>query len=389
MEQKLSIYIVTVIVVLFFGGCRNSGVGIEKELERIRTKWVPDSRLAIFDVELNKESGDVWVVKGETTVISAKNELLNTLAAQNITVLDSLSVLPLGINDQEDWALVTLSVANLRDKPKYSAQLVSQLIMGTPVKILKKDEDWILVQCPDKYIGWTNASSLQFMSTLELNSWKNSTRGIVMDDTWVLDHENRRISDLVAGSIIEVSGDSASYKIVKIPDGRQGYVEMNKFGEFEQWLAATALSKESLIRTANQFMGLPYLWGGTSSKALDCSGFMKNIYFLNSYILARDASQQVNYGRSMVAQVENLQPGDLLFFGNTNTQKVTHVGMYIGDTEFIHCSGQVMVNSLDSSRINYSNYRLKTWLTTCRYVGQPTSDGFIPVGQHPWYIQVK
>lgn len=389
MWQKLSIYIVTVIVLLFFGGCRNSGAGIQKELERIKAKWVPDSRVAIFDVRANKESGNEWVVKGETTVKAAKNELLNILAAKNITVLDSLIVLPLGISEHENWALVTLSVANLRDEPKYSAQLVSQVIMGTPLKILKKVEDWILIQCPDKYIGWTNASSLQFMSIMELNNWKNSARGIVMDDAWVLDHDNKRIADLVAGSIVEVLDESASYKLVKIPDGRQGYVETNKFGKFEQWLTATELSEEKLICTAYQFMGLPYLWGGTSSKALDCSGFVKNIFFLNSYILARDASQQVNEGRRLGVMKEGLQPGDLLFFGNTSNQKVTHVGMYIGDSEFIHCSGQVMTNSLDSTSINYSHYRKNTWLTTCRYVGQPAGDGFIPVGQHPWYVQVK
>jgi len=130
---------------------------------------------------------------------------------------------------------------------------------------------------------------------------------------------------------------------------------------------------------------LPYLWGGTSSKAVDCSGFVKSVYFLNGYILARDASQQINYGQKIELEIEKLQVGDLLFFGRLTPRSVTHVGMYIGNTEYIHSSGMVKINSLDSTRLNYKDYGTNCWLGAQRFINQASSEGLIPVSEHPWY----
>ena len=98
---------------------------------------------------------------------------------------------------------------------------------------------------------------------------------------------------------------------------------------------------DALVKTAKKFNGIPYLWGGFSSKAIDCSGFTSNIYFLNGIILQRDASQQIKFGKEITSNYEytNLLKGDLLFFGrkanDSVPEKVIHVGMYIGDSEFI------------------------------------------------------
>ena len=57
-------------------------------------------------------------------------------------------------------------------------------------------------------------------------------------------------------------------------------------------------SPETIVATAYRFFGVPYLWGGTSVKGMDCSGFTKTVYFLNGVLLPRDASQQVARGRA-------------------------------------------------------------------------------------------
>ena len=124
-------------------------------------------------------------------------------------------------------------------------------------------------------------------------------------------------------------------------------------------------------------------WGGTSTKVTDCSGLSKVSYFANGIILQRDASQQALTGLKIKGedwQVAKL--GDLLFFGNSETGRVTHVGIYLRDGKFIHCSGQVKINSLDPSAPDY----LYSALSISRIDGQVGTTGITSVAKHPWYF---
>ena len=147
------------------------------------------------------------------------------------------------------------------------------------------------------------------------------------------------------------------------------------------WLDSRKVNADDIISTAKTFMGIPYLWGGTSPKAFDCSGFTKTVYFLNGVMLPRDASQQVYTGELVDTKngFQNLKPGDLLFFGRKATdstaEKITHVALYIGDTEFIHASGRVRINSLDKSRPNYSDYRFNQFVRAKRILTSLDKNG--------------
>lgn len=99
-----------------------------------------------------------------------------------------------------------------------------------------------------------------------------------------------------------------------------------------------AYFREELVKTARSFLGVRYLWGGESAeKGFDCSGLTMAVYQLNGIVLPRNSRQQFASGNSV--DVSSVQKGDLIFFAGGG-DKISHVGIYIGDDQFIHAPGR-------------------------------------------------
>ncbi len=365
----------------------------KSELDSLGIVYVPDLREGIFDAELSLNGSDM-ILKGETNIPEAKEAITGLLKKKGVNFIDSLKVLPDTSEIKEPWGLVNVSVCNIRFISSYDAEMISQALMGTPVRILKGEGGWLLIQTPDMYLGWVDSDAIEAISVSEYNIWKSSSRlfytgktGDIYSDPSGL----KVISDIVAGCIIEITGNQKGLYEVKLPDGRKGFIPADKAILLDQLTVGTYLNSKNLVSTAESFMGIPYLWGGTSSKGFDCSGFVKTIYFLNGIILDRDASQQFQNGMRLRMRRESfpdsLKKGDLLFFGSSRRgrPRATHVGMYIGDTEFIHCSGMVRINSLDSTRANFSRFRRDSFLGVRRIIGAKYGKGIQPVLDNIWY----
>lgn len=352
-------------------------------LKELKNNIAPDKRTAVWDVNTIDQNGvlTVWGTVGTQEQKDAVSKALNgTGAFQN-----QLVVLENSLPADRRWAVVKLSIATLRTSGRHAAEMATQAIMGTPVKVIQADDDWYRVQTPDDYIAYVPSSSLRFMTAQEQQAWKQARRCIVtVYDTRLVTKPggDETVTDLVLGNVLEYKGEKGKWVLLATPDGRQGYVEKASVQDFAEW-SKQDFNVEQIEKTAFRMMGSSYLWGGTSTKVTDCSGLSKVSYFSNGIILQRDASQQALYGLKIKgSDWQQCQPGDLLFFGNSATGRVTHVGIYLHDGKYIHCSGQVKVNSLVDGADDY----LYPALSASRVAGQVGTKGITAVRNHPWYF---
>lgn len=363
-------------------GTTTAQENVTELLGSIKKALAPDSRTSIFELEA-KEKGNKWIIRGKVDNNILKQNVLHTLSTKKIDFVDSISVLE--YTQEKPWAIVKLSIASHRTAGKHAAEMATQSIMGTPVKILEYAGEWARVQTPDSYIAYVPGNSLHKITQKEFDTWRKSTRFIVtVYQSQLVESPDSEItvSDLVLGNILEYKGESGNYIKLATPDGREGYVSKNDVKEFRSW-ANQEFNAELIKKVAHRMMGSGYLWGGTSTKVTDCSGLAKVSYFANGIILQRDASQQALTGEIISAENwKDAQLGDLVFFGS-KSGRVTHVGIYLKDGEYIHCSGRVKINSVDPKA---SNYLTTPFLSISRINGKTGSKGITTVKDHIWYF---
>ena len=382
------------LAVAFFVGltaCNNNNhEEAEKIITAFESKNVPDKRELIFDIHAINENGTL-VIAGETSDAKLKAGILSEL--ESLTFKDEIVVLPDSTVNETKFALVNVPVANLRSNPEHSAEMASQAILGTPVRLLKKDGYWYRIQTPDKYISWVDDAAIITVSDSDFSKWRNSERIICkVLNGLVFETEDlqKPISDVTLGCILQKTEQSKNRIKVVFPDGRVGYVPSAEWDDFNVFRNTVQPKPEAIISLAKQLTGRAYLWGGTSSNIMDCSGFVKTVYFMHGLILARDASLQALHGETIdvSANYSELNPGDLLFFGRKGNEstnpKVTHVAISLGGPNYIHESGMVKENSFDPTSEIYSEYR-KNSLLLARHIINVKDEGIQEISQHPWY----
>lgn len=287
-----------------------------------------------------------------------------------------------------EYGIVNLSVANLRTRPSHTAEMATQLLLGTQVDILQKQGGNYRVRTPEGYIAWIPSSSIVPMSKAEITTWNKKNKIIYTTEfgrSFSRPHTtSQRVSDLVYGNILSLQGEDQDFYEVAYPDNRIAYIPKGEAMLFTDWLTTRQATPDQILISAKSMLGLPYLWGGTSVKGVDCSGFTKMSFFMNGYIIPRDASQQVMAGDTIdildnaknfapEKALKNLKPADLLFFAadkkNKPDARVTHVAIYIGKGEFIHAAGTVKINSLLKGVPNYDDEQTRTIVAARRYIG--------------------
>ncbi|MBE8723170.1 C40 family peptidase [Sphingobacterium pedocola] len=344
----------------------------------------PDKRTKILEIAAKNISRNEYIIQTtEEDAVTSLQQKLSTLAAK-IT----FNILPDSSVSNKVSGIINLSVANLRTHPSHAAEMATQVLLGTQVDILQKNGGDFRIRTPEGYIAWVPTSSVTAMTKTELSTWKKKPKLIYIEEFGrsysTANTGSQRVSDLVYGDILSLTTEENGYYKVEYPDGRIAYILKDEAILFDEWVNSRQATPENIILSAKSMLGLPYLWGGTSVKGVDCSGFTKTSFYMNGFVIPRDASQQVLAGDqieildeegnfSPELALKNLNPSDLLFFAAGKNKhpnaRITHVALYLGNGEFIHAAGTVRINSMLKDAENFDDFQTRTVVAARRYIG--------------------
>ncbi|WP_029905310.1 C40 family peptidase [Prevotella sp. 10(H)] len=399
--MKINILIILYIIAfIFFFSCqfkedKTAYPELNAIADSVRIKYVPDRRDNVYEIKVTEKDGKP-LVKGVTSVAEAKNELLEEIRKQNTAAIDSIIILPDEKVGNKTYGVVNVSVADVRMGTSYSAEMGTQLLLGAPVQVLQHD-GWVRIKSAEGYVAWIPENSFVRMTKEKFNKWTVSPK-IIFTDDFGFSYENpnekgQRVSDLVFGNMLKLESDNGRFYKASYPDGRIAFILKSQSRVYKDWQASLNMTEESIVRAAFSLKGIPYIWGGTSVKGMDCSGFTKIVMLMHGIILMRDASQQVKTGIPMDISdgYSNLRPGDLMFFGkkaeNGKKERIRHVAFYIGNNEFIHASGYIRVGSLDSAKVNYDELNTREFVKASRIIGATDTNGIWSIDNNPLYQQ--
>lgn len=362
----------------------SAGTPAEDAVAKVKKTLAPDARQVEMTITATELPDGGVLLKGKTSEEAVRQALLKELSSYK-NIVDSITVFP-----TDQWAIPRIAVACARTRGAHAGEMASQSLMGHPVRILEKEGQWYKVQMPDGYIAWIVDNSLALKTADEIAKWKAAPRVVVTApyQTRVYrtaDAKGLRdvVTDVVNGNILEGKISDSGMTFVTLPDGRSGYINTADVTPIEKW-AAQDFNPGLILDLAYSMEGTPYLWGGTSIKSLDCSGLAKVCYFANGIILMRDASQQALTGEKFKPeQWRELEAGDLLFFGNPETGKVTHVAIYDNSGDYVHSSGRVRRNSVDPEA---DSYLTTPFLSASRIKSRLNTKGIVQAKNHPWFF---
>ena len=264
-----------------------------------------------------------------------------------------LFLLAMALGAAEPSGVVRLPVANMYSAAAEQADVVSQAIYGNSIVLLEEKGGWAKVRTADDYIGWMPETSFRRVAA---GRKPYATEGRVAQvealfanlyrEPDVTRHQPALTLPFETRlEILAEPEDNPRWLEVRLVDGGAAWVQRGDLA-FE----SAAMPLPALISLSKRFLGLPYLWGGTSTFGYDCSGFVQMLCRRRGVIIPRDAHPQAGWSGFVPVERNNLQPGDLLYFGQP-AGKITHAGMYLGDGQFIsattHIQPVVRIDRLD------------------------------------------
>jgi len=249
------------------------------------------------------------------------------------------------------YGICNLAVAPIRQSASDESEIVSQLVFGDFVKVLKKNKPWIKVKNhSDNYEGWMDFKQLVYIDSETYNKGIEAMHQPVNSKTLELTGPHGNLTVFLGASLPFFDGKECQL-------GNEIYT-INK--EIKK------VSYKDIKILSEYYLNAPYLWGGKSMFGIDCSGLVQNVFKAINIQVPRDAFKQVLIGTNI--DWNERQIGDIVFY-TTSTNKVTHVGILVTKDEIIHAHGRVRIDLADEKGIyndeqkKYTHhfYSVKRW----------------------------
>lgn len=233
-----------------------------------------------------------------------------------------------------DYGICNLTAIPMRAECSHKSEMVSQLLFGECYVVLGESGGWVKIRTADcNYEGWIQDKQVHRISLSDYEDNQNAAKYRVVEP--FVQNLLDGCPVLTMGAFVPGPAKCAANPSLASSDGLSGLSQEEK--------------RMFVVESARKLIGTPYLWGGRTPTGIDCSGLTQVVFSLVGVQLSRDASQQVLEGTHLDFAGE-AEPGDLAFFSN-ECGDIVHVGILLGNSEIIHSSGKVRVDTFDETGI--------------------------------------